>query len=77
VILLLRAIRRCPANLSPWSFDLATTPNADNATNVTMLGILLKLPRREREPRSKAPTGSAAAADDAASLPGGAEKSSV
>ena len=37
------AKKTMPADLSPWSCDLATTPNADSVTSGAMLGILLKL----------------------------------
>ncbi|MFY9578089.1 MAG: hypothetical protein WAQ33_02080 [Gaiellaceae bacterium] len=37
------AKKTIPADLSPWSCSLETTPNADNATNGTLIGILLKL----------------------------------
>jgi len=38
-----QAKKTLPADLSPWSCDLQTTPNPDAVTAGTLLGILLKL----------------------------------
>ncbi len=38
-----QAKKTLPADLSPWSCDLQTTPNPDATTAGTLLGILLKL----------------------------------
>ena len=38
-----KAAKTMPADLSPWSCSLQTTPNPDSATSGQILGILLKL----------------------------------
>ena len=43
------AKKTMPADLSPWSCDLATTPNADSVTSGTMLGLILKLQDENRK----------------------------